>query len=64
MVLHEQRMAVPMIRKVTGRSTRLIQVYLELLKDYSRPEYAFRFNYLRALVEAGENRPKKRGLRS
>ena len=64
MVLHEQRMAVPMIRKVTGRSTRLIQVYLELLKEYSRPEYAFRFNYLRALVEAGENRPKKRGLRS
>ena len=64
MVLHEQGMAVPMIRKVTGRSTRLIQVYLELLKEYSRPEYAFRFNYLRALVEAGENRPKKRGLRS
>lgn len=64
MVLHEQRMAVPMIRKVTGRSTQLIQVYLELLKEYCRPEYAFRFNYLRALVEAGENRPKKGGLGS
>jgi hypothetical protein len=64
LVLHEQGMAPPMIRKVTGRSTRLIQVYLELLKEYSRPEYAFRFNYLRTLVQAGENRPKKGGLGS
>ncbi len=64
MVLHEQGMAAAMIRKVTGRSTRLIQVYLELLKEYCRPEYAFRFNYLRALVEAGERRLKKGGLGS
>jgi hypothetical protein len=64
LVLHEQGMAAPMIRKVTGRSTRLIQVYLELLKEYSRPEYAFRFNYLRTLVQAGENRRKKGGLGS
>lgn len=64
MFLHEQGMAVPMIRKVTGRSTRLVQAYMELLKEYSRPEYAFRFNYLRALVETGENRPKKGGLGS
>jgi len=63
-VLHEQGMAAPMIRKVTGRSTRLIQVYLELVKEYSRPEYAFRFNYLRTLVQAGENRRKKGGLGS
>ena len=62
LVLHEQGMAPPMIRKVTGRSTRLIQVYLDLLREYSRPEYAFRFNYLRTLVQAGENRPKKGGL--
>ena len=62
LVLHEQGMAAAMIRKVTGRSTRLIQVYLELLKEYSRPEYAFRFNYLRTLVQVGENRPKKGGL--
>jgi len=64
LVLHEQGMRAPMIRKVTGRSTRLIQVYLELLKEYSRPEYAFRLNYLRTLVEVGENRPKKGGLGS
>jgi len=64
LVLHEQGMAAPMIRKVTGRSTRLIQVYLELVKEYSRPEYAFRFNYLRTLVQAGENRRKKGGLGS
>ena len=62
LVLHEQGMAAPMIRKVTGRSTRLIQVYLDLLREYSRPEYAFRFNYLRTLVQVGENRPKKGGL--
>ena len=64
LVLHEQGMAAPMIRKVTGRSTRLIQVYLDLLREYSRPEYAFRFNYLRTLVQVGENRPKKGGLGS
>ncbi len=64
LVLHEQGMAAPMIRKVTGRSTRLIQVYLQLLKEYSRPEYAFRFNYLRTLVQVGENRSKKGGLGS
>jgi hypothetical protein len=64
LVLHEQGMAPPMIRKVTGRSTRLIQEYLQLLKEYSRPEYAFRFNYLRTLVQAGENRRKKGGLDS
>jgi len=64
MVLHEQGMAAPMIRKVTGRSTRLIQVYLELLKEYSRPEYAFRLNYLRTLVQAAESWPKKGGLGS
>jgi hypothetical protein len=62
LVLHEQGMAAPMILKVTGRSTRLIQVYLQLLKEYSRPEYAFRFNYLRTLVQTGENRRKKGGL--
>lgn len=64
MLLWEQGMAVPMIRKVTSRSIRLIQVYLELLKEYARPEYAFRFNYLRRLVEAGESRPKKGGFGS
>jgi len=64
MVLHEQGMAAPMIRKVTGRSSRLIQVYLELLKEYSRPEYAFRLNYLRTLVQAAESWPKKGGLGS
>jgi hypothetical protein len=42
----------------------LIQVYLDLLREYSRPEYAFRFNYLRTLVQVGENRPKKGGLGS
>lgn len=64
MLLHEQGMAAPMIRKVTGRSTRLIQEYLALLKEYARPQYAFRFNYLRSLVQAAESRPKKGGLGS
>jgi hypothetical protein len=62
MLLSEQGLSVPMIRKVTGRSTRLVQAYLDLLAEYSKPAYAFRFNYLRRLVEAGESRSKKGGL--
>ncbi len=62
MLLSEQGMSVPMIRKVTGRSSRLVQAYLDLLGEYSKPAYAFRLNYLRRLVEAGESRSKKGGL--
>jgi hypothetical protein len=62
MVLHEQGMGPAMIRKVTGRSMLLIRLYLELLQEYNRPEYVFRFNYLRTLVQAGENTAKKGGL--
>jgi hypothetical protein len=62
MVLHEQGMGPAMIRKVTGRSTLLIRLYLELLQEYNRPEYVFRFNHLRTLVQAGESGAKKGGL--
>jgi hypothetical protein len=62
MLLSEQGLPAPMIRKVTGRSVRLVQAYLDLLAQYSKPAYAFRLNYLRRLVEAGENRSKKGGL--
>ena len=62
MVLHEQGMGPAMIRKVTGRSTLLIRLYLELLQEYNRPEYVFRFNYLRTLVQAGDSAAKKGGL--
>ena len=61
MLLSEQGMSAPMIRKVTGRSSRLVQSYLDLLAEYSKPAYAFRLNYLRRLVEAGESRSKKGG---
>jgi hypothetical protein len=61
MLLSEQGMSVPMIRKVTGRSSRLVQSYLDLFAEYSKPAYAFRLNYLRRLVEAGESRSKKGG---
>ena len=53
MLLSEQGMSVPMIRKVTSRSSRLVQAYLDLLGEYSKPAYAFRLNYLRRVVEAG-----------
>ena len=62
MLLSEQGMSVPMIRKVTGRSSRLVQAYLDLLGEYSKPAYAFRLNYLRRLVKAGGSRSKKGGL--
>ena len=64
MLLSEEGLSAPMIRKVTNRSSRLVQAYLDLLEEYSKPAYAFRLNYLRRLVEAGESRSKKGGLRS
>lgn len=62
LLLAEEGLSVPLIRKVTGRSRRLIEAYLELMDEYKKPEYAFRLNYLRRLVTSGPEGLKKGGL--
>jgi hypothetical protein len=62
MLLSEQGLSAEMIRKVTGRSPGLVRLYLELLKEYAQPRYAFRLNYLRGLVEVEQMRSKKGGV--
>jgi hypothetical protein len=60
MLLKDRGLSVPLVRKVTGRSTRLIGAYLELLKEYSKPEYAFRLNYLRKIARNNNSQIKKK----
>jgi hypothetical protein len=50
-----------MIRKVTGRSMQLVKTYLELIREYDRPEYAFRFQHIKTFVERADTVPKKGG---
>ena len=62
MLLSERGLSAEMIRKVSGRSPGLVRLYLELLKEYAQPRYAFRLNYLRGLVEAEAARPQRGGF--
>jgi len=50
-VLNSRGMPPALIRKVTGRSTRLISAYLELTRQYQSPEYAFRFSHLKQIFK-------------
>ena len=50
-VLSGRGMPPALIRKVTGRSTRLISAYLELIDQYQGPEYAFRFSHLKQIFK-------------
>lgn len=61
-LLYERGFPPPMIRKVTGRSMSLVNTYLELVKEYDKPEYAFRFQHLQTFVERDEKRLEKGGL--
>lgn len=58
-VLYSRGMPLPLIRRVTGRSTRLICAYMELIKDYSTPAYAFRFAHLGKIFEAHDLKKTK-----
>ncbi len=58
--LSDKGMPVPLIRRVTGRSIKLIHTYLELLQEYSKPEYAFRLHHLTKVFEAHQG--KKGGV--
>ncbi len=58
-VLKERGLPVPLIRRVTGRSTKLIRAYMDLIEQYSKPEYAFRFYHLHKIFDAHEEEFKK-----
>lgn len=59
LVLAERGLTVPLIRRVTGQSVKLINTYLELIQEYSGPEYAFRLHHLRKVFELHEDELKK-----
>jgi hypothetical protein len=59
LVLFERGLTAPLIRRVTGRSIKLIYAYLELIEEYSGPEYAFRFHHLRRVFQMHEDELKK-----
>lgn len=60
-VLRKRGLPPPMIRKVTGRSMMLIRIYLELIEEYSAPEYAFKFQQLERIFDRHEPEFKKGG---
>ncbi|MCR4443159.1 MAG: DUF1670 domain-containing protein [Peptococcaceae bacterium] len=59
LVLAERGLTAPLIRRVIGRSVKLINTYLELIREYSGPEYAFRFHHLRKIFQTHEDELKK-----
>jgi hypothetical protein len=54
-VLRDRGMPGPLIRKVLGRSLRLVETYLDLLKQYDGADYAFRLDQLRQLFRRHES---------
>lgn len=60
-ILHERGFPPAMIRKVVGRSMQLVRTYLDLVKEYDKPEYAFRFQHIKTFVERAETALKKGG---
>ncbi len=59
LALSERGLTAPLIRRVTGRSIKLIYTYLDLIEEYSGAEYAFRFHHLRRVFEMHEDELKK-----
>ncbi|MEX0973949.1 MAG: DUF1670 domain-containing protein, partial [Bacillota bacterium] len=62
LVMAERGMGPTLIRRVMGRSLKLVEVYLDLVREYAQPEYAFRLQHLRQLFLAHEGEVQKRGL--
>jgi hypothetical protein len=59
-VLFSRGMPPALIRRVTGRSIRLVRAYMELIDNYSGPEYAFRFSQLEQIFKM-HNLKKNKG---
>jgi hypothetical protein len=62
LVMAERGMGPTLIRRVLGRSLKLVKVYLDLVREYAHPEYALRLQHLRQLFLAHEGEVQKRGL--
>jgi len=62
LVMAERGMGPTLIRRVLGRSLKLVKAYLDLVRQYSGPEYALRLQHLRQIFLAHEGEVKKRGL--
>lgn len=60
LLLRDRDLPPVMIRKITGRSLQLIRIYLDIIDEYSTPEYYFRLNQLRRLFSSQKTQ-KKRG---
>lgn len=62
-VLSERGLPPPLIRRVRGRSMKLVKTYLELIREYLGPEYAFRLHHLRKgfLAHEAEFKKNQRG---
>jgi len=58
-VLKERGMPSALIRRVTGRSMKLIKAYLELINEFDQPDYAFRFHHLKQIFARYDNDFKK-----
>jgi hypothetical protein len=58
-VLSERGLPPPLIRRVIRRSMKLVKTYLELIREHSGPEYAFRLHHLRKVFLAHEAEFKK-----
>jgi len=62
-MLKKRGLPAAMIRKITGRSMKLISTYLELIKEYSASEYAFRFQHLEQVFSRNEKTQKRGPLK-
>lgn len=58
LALSERGLPIPLIRRITGRSIKLINTYMELIDKYSSSEYAFRFAHLRKIFNTHDFKKK------
>jgi len=58
LALSERGLPIPLIRRITGRSIKLISTYMDLIDKYSEPQYAFRFAHLRKIFETNDFKKK------
>ena len=58
LALSERGLPIPLIRRITGRSIKLVSTYMDLIDKYSEPQYAFRFAHLRKIFETHDFKKK------
>ncbi|PNR96798.1 DUF1670 domain-containing protein [Petrotoga sp. 9PWA.NaAc.5.4] len=61
-MLTKKGMPPAMIRKITKRSKKLIDSYIELINRYAAPEYAFRYHHLEQIFYRNQGDKKKGSL--